>query len=267
MPRFKLHLEYQGTVYKGWQIQRDAKTVAGELTRVIHGVAGATPFELYGAGRTDAGVHALEQVAHLDLETRLAPEILRRQLNEALPSDIYVLRIERVADRFHARHSAVARSYLYQIARRKSAFGKKLVWWVRDELDVERMRRAAELFVGMKSYVSFAAGDPDEVSSRVLIDKIEIGEAGDLILIRIEGSHFLWKMVRRIVGVLAEVGKGKLGLNQVAFFLRERSDVPARLAAPGSGLFLEKVYYEEDARLDRLEPVLRVDVGRPVGRA
>jgi len=267
VPRFRLRLEYQGTAYQGWQVQRDAKTVAGEITRVVRGIAGAAPFELYGAGRTDAGVHALEQVAHLDLETRLAPELLRRQINDALPSDIYVLDIERVHERFHARHSAVARSYLYQVSRRKSAFGKKYVWWVRGDLDAERMRRAAELFVGMKSFVSFAAGDPDEISSRVLIDKIEIGEAGDLVLVRIEGSHFLWKMVRRIVGVLVEVGKGQLGLNEVSFFLRERSDVPARLAAPGSGLFLEKVYYEGDARLDRLEPVLRVEVGRRAGKS
>jgi tRNA pseudouridine38-40 synthase len=262
VPRFKLYLEYQGTIYKGWQSQPNERTVAGEITGIVRKIAGTTEFELYGSGRTDAGVHALEQVAHLDLDTRLAPELLRRQINDALPADIYVLRMERVHDRFHARHSAVGRSYLYQIARRKSAFGKKTVWWVKEELDVERMRRAAELFGGMKNYVSFAAGDPEEASSRVLIDKVEIGEAGDLILVRIEGSHFLWKMVRRIIGVLAEVGKGRLGINEVATFLREKSDVPARLAAPASGLFLECVYYEGDARLEKLEPVLRVIVGR-----
>jgi tRNA pseudouridine38-40 synthase len=259
--RFKLHVEYQGTIYKGWQVQRNERTVAGEISGAVLKVAGTAEFELYGSGRTDAGVHAIEQVAHPDLDTRLPPELLRRQLNDSLPADIYILRIERVHERFHARHSAVGRSYLYQIARRKTAFGKKLVWWVKEELDLERMRRAAELFVGMKNYISFAAGDPEEASSRVLIDRVEVGEAGDLVLIRIEGSHFLWKMVRRIVGVLAEVGKRKIGLNEVATFLREKSDVPARLAAPASGLFLERVYYEGDERLARLEPVLRVEGG------
>ncbi len=258
MPRFRLHIEYQGTRYSGWQIQKNARTVQGEIQAAVARATGITEFELYGAGRTDAGVHALCQVAHLDLNTSLAPDILRLRLNDELPSDIHVLALEPSHPRFHARHHAVARSYLYQISRRRTAFGKKMLWWVKEDLDLERMRRTASLFVGMKNCQSFSADDPEEKSTKVLIDRVQLRETGDLILIRVEGSHFLWKMVRRIVGVIAEAGKGKLSLEAAARFLTEKSDEPARLAAPPFGLFLERVYYKGDARLDHLEPVINI---------
>jgi tRNA pseudouridine38-40 synthase len=258
MPRFKLTIEYQGTRYGGWQIQKNARTVQGEILAAASKASGENRIELYGAGRTDAGVHALRQVAHLDLKASPDPESLRRKINDHLTSDIYLLSVERSHPRFHARHHAVARSYLYQISRRRTAFGKKLTWWVRDDLDLEKMRKAAALFVGMKNCQSFSADEPEEKSTRVLMERVQIGEAGDLILIRIEGSHFLWKMVRRIVGVVVKAGSGKISLAQVSGFLATRSEEPAKLAAPASGLFLERVYYEGDVRLQHLEPVLNL---------
>jgi tRNA pseudouridine38-40 synthase len=260
MSRYKLHIEYQGTRYSGWQIQQNARTVQGEISSAIRKLTGATEFELYGAGRTDAGVHALEQVAHLELPEGFAPENLRRRLNDELPSDIHILRIEPAHPRFHARHHAVARSYLYQISRRRTAFGKKLVWWIKEDLDVDRMRRAARLFEGMQSYRSFAVDEGDEKSTKVQIDRLQLHESGALILIRVEGSHFLWRMVRRIVGVLVEVGKGNLSEGDVARFLKVRTDEPARLAAPASGLFLERVYYEGDRRLQSISPVFPISL-------
>ena len=258
MPRYKLYLEYQGTKYSGWQVQKNARSVQGELSAAIAKATGEHDFELYGSGRTDAGVHALRQVAHLELKTPVSPGRFQQQLNDGLPADIHVLGVEPAPPRFHARHNAVARSYLYQISRRRTAFGKKLVWWIKDDLDLERMKQAGALFVGMKDYASFAAGDPEEKSTRVLVERIQMREAGDLILIRIEGSHFLWGMVRRIVGVIAEVGRGKLSPDAVAGYLRTRSQEPARLAAPPSGLFLERVYYAGDKRLEPLNPVIRI---------
>ncbi|MBZ5495545.1 MAG: tRNA pseudouridine(38-40) synthase TruA [Acidobacteriia bacterium] len=259
MPRFRLYIEYQGTRYSGWQIQKNARSVQGEIQAAVARITGSAGFEFCGAGRTDAGVHALRQAAHLDVNTSLTPEILRLRLNDELPSDIHILALERAHPRFHARHHAVGRSYLYQISRRRTAFGKKLIWWVKEDLDVDGMRRAAALFVGMKNCQSFAADDPEEKSLKVLIDRVQLREAGDLILIRVEGSHFLWKMVRRIVGVLVEAGKGKLSIEAVARFLAVKSDEPARLAAPASGLFLERVYYAGDARLESLQPVMHID--------
>jgi tRNA pseudouridine38-40 synthase len=244
MARFKLFVEYAGTKYSGWQIQKNARTVQGELTRVIAAVTGQQKFELYGSGRTDAGVHALEQVAHLDIITNVPAETLRRRVNDGLPSDIHVLNLELAQRKFHARHDAIARSYLYQISRRRTAFAKNFVWWVRDELDVSKMRKAAAQLAGMNDFRSFTDDSADDKSTIVSITGIEVAEDGDLILVRVEGSHFLWKMVRRMVGVIVDVGAGGTTIEQAERFLREESDVPAKLTAPASGLFLERVYYQ-----------------------
>ena len=261
MARFKLFVEYAGTKYSGWQIQKNARTVQGELTRVIAEVTAQKQFELYGSGRTDAGVHALEQVAHLDIITAIPAETLRRRINDALPSDINLLKVELAQRKFHARHDAVSRSYLYQISRRRTAFAKHFVWWVRDELDIARMRAAADAFSGMKDFRSFTDDDADEKSTIVAIERIEIAEDGDLVIVRVEGSHFLWKMVRRMVGVMVDVGIGGTTVEKAATFLREDSNIPAQLTAPASGLFLERVYYRGEVR----RPALRgcVDVRFP----
>jgi tRNA pseudouridine38-40 synthase len=255
MARFRLTIEYAGTRYSGWQIQKNARTVQGELDRAIRTASARETFELYGAGRTDAGVHALAQVAHLELYTRLSPELLRRRINDELPADIHVRTVESVAHRFHARHDAVSRSYLYQISRRRTAFGKAFVWWIREPIDAERMRVASEAFVGMKDFRGFTDDDPDVKSTVVLVDHLEIADRDPLILIRIQGSHFLWKMVRRIVGVLAAVGRGEIAPQNV---LDSSIDVAA-LTAPAAGLFLEGVYYKGDRGPGPVRPLLNLD--------
>ena len=262
MPRFKLLIEYAGTRYSGWQIQKNARTVQGEIDRAVREVSKRREFELYGSGRTDAGVHALAQVAHLELYTDLAPEPLRRKLNDELPFDIHIRAIDQAPHRFHARHDALARCYLYQISRRRTAFGKPFVWWIREPLDVAAMREASAAFVGMKNFDTFTADDPDEKSTRVLVDGIEIAEAGALVLIRVQGSHFLWKMVRRMVGVLAAIGRGELKESDAARLLNEppgATATPASLAAPAAGLFLEAVLYKGDAAPGPIRPVLNVE--------
>jgi tRNA pseudouridine38-40 synthase len=246
--RFKLTIEYAGTRYSGWQIQKNARTIQGELDRAIREATGAREFELYGSGRTDAGVHALRQVAHLEIATTLPAETLRRRVNEALPSDVNLLRVDKVRHRFHARHDAIARSYIYQIARRRTAFAKPFVWWVKEDLDLAAMRRLADRFIGLHDFQSFSDDDPAEKSTEVLVDSLELHEDGDLIIVHIEGSHFIWRMVRRLVGVLVAVGKGELSEQEAAAFLERKSALPAQLTAPASGLFLERVYYANDPR-------------------
>jgi tRNA pseudouridine38-40 synthase len=255
---FKLYIEYEGTRYSGWQVQKNARTVQGELIGAMRDVFKTDDFELYGAGRTDAGVHALEQVAHLEVKTMLAPEIIRMKVNDALPADINIIEVEKAHPKFHARHDARARSYLYQISRRRTAFGKRYVWWVKDKLDARRMNDALQLFVGMKDLQSFTEDDPGEKSTKVLIERVEVQETGDLILVRMVGSHFLWKLVRRMVGVAVEVARGKLSLDAVKEFLSTKSDAPARFTAPPSGLFLERICYKGDRLPPRLEPILSV---------
>jgi len=248
MPRYKLTIEYAGTRYSGWQVQKNARTVQGELARALEEAAGEAPGDFQGSGRTDAGVHALRQVAHVDLRRAVAPEALRRRVNDSLPADINVLAVQTVSHRFHARHSAVSRSYLYQVARRRTAFAKPFVWWVKDDLDVGAMLAAAARFTGLHDFRSFTDSDPEETSTKVELEGLALHEDGDLLLIRVAGSHFVWKMVRRIVGVLVEVGAGRLTVEQAAGFLEEQSPLPARLTAPASGLFLERVAYAGDPR-------------------
>jgi tRNA pseudouridine38-40 synthase len=263
VPRFKLTIEYAGTRYSGWQIQKNAKTIQGEIDRAVRTVTRRTDFELYGSGRTDAGVHALAQIAHLDVSTTLPPATLQTRLNDELPTDINIRSAIIVPHRFHARHDAVARRYLYQISRRRTACGKAFVWWVKDRLDVERMRLAARAFVGMRDFRAFtalSAGDDDDAGGRerstvVLVERLDIVEEGDLILVGVEGSHFIWKMVRRIVGVLVEIGRGELEPDAAARFMAADSPTPARLTAPPSGLFLEQVFYDHDARSPTASPL------------
>jgi tRNA pseudouridine38-40 synthase len=259
VPRFKLTIEYAGTRYSGWQKQKNARTVQGEIERAIGELTRDQTFEFMGSGRTDAGVHALGQVAHLDLRKALPAESLRRGINDGLPADIHVLAVDSVPHRFHARHAAVARSYLYQISRRRSAFAKPFVWWVKEALDVERMKAGAARFTGMHDFQAFSDDDPEDKSTDVLVEEVTIAEDGDLILIRVGGSHFIWKMVRRMAGVLAEVGKGGLDLTDVAAI---DPGVPARLTAPASGLFLERVFYEGDPRRWPLQPAAPVRPAR-----
>lgn len=274
MPRVKLTIEYAGTKYSGWQKQKNARTVQGELERAIGEAVRDKNFEFMGSGRTDAGVHALRQVAHLDMRHTMPPEKLRRAVNDGLPADIHVLAVDSVPHRFHARHSAVARTYLYQVSRRRSAFAKPFVWWVKESLDLDRMRAAAKLFSGMHDFQAFSDDDPDEKSTEVLVDDVMLAEDGDLILVRVGGSHFIWKMVRRMVGVLVEIGKGDLEPAEVTRLLGGRpSGAPkgaplhtplpvAALTAPAAGLFLERVLYDGDQRQWPLLPAFPVRPAR-----
>jgi tRNA pseudouridine38-40 synthase len=255
--RYRLTIEYAGTKYSGWQIQQNARTIQGELQKAALQALGR-PVEIQGSGRTDAGVHALGQVAHLDAPADLPPQTLRRRINDALPSDINVLAAVKAKPRFHARHDAVARSYIYQIARRRTAFAKSFVWWVKEPVDLERMRGAAGAFVGFHDFRSFTDDDPEQKSTQVQLNGLEIFEDEDLLVVHMEGSHFLWKMVRRIVGVLVEIGLGGMPPAEAERLLREPSPVVAKLTAPASGLFLERVFYPDDPRDTPVRAAVRV---------
>jgi tRNA pseudouridine38-40 synthase len=266
VPRYKLTIEYAGTRYSGWQKQKNARTVQGEIERAIGTATREKTFEFMGSGRTDAGVHALRQVAHLDVRKALPAETLRRAVNDELPPDIHVLGVESVPHRFHARHTAEGRRYLYQISRRRSAFAKPFVWWVKEPLELARMQAAAMRFTGMHDFQAFSDDDPDEKSTDVLVEEMTLVEAGDLVLVRVGGSHFIWKMVRRMVGVLVAIGKGELEPEAVQVLLTGIPEglpprglpPPATLTAPASGLFLERVFYPGDRRDWPLQPAVPV---------
>lgn len=256
MARYKLTLEYEGTRYSGWQVQKNARTVQGELLGAAKTVFKTSDFEIMGAGRTDAGVHAIAQVAHLETKTMLAPHIMRMKLNDELPADINITNIEKAAPNFHARHDAVARSYVYYISTRRSAFGKRFVWWVKDSLDVAAMAKAAELFEGMHDFRSFTKDNPEEKSTKALVDEVRVVQTGALILVRLTASHFLWNMVRQMVGVLVEIGRGNMNGADIERMLGQYSEESRQLTASPSGLFLERIYYKGDKRVESLEPMI-----------
>jgi tRNA pseudouridine38-40 synthase len=256
--RFKLFIEYEGTRYSGWQKQENAKTIQGTIVKAANEIFGNDFVDLQGSGRTDSGVHALEQVAHMDVKTVLAPEIIKMKLNDLLPHDINILEVEKSSLNFHARHDAKTRSYLYQISRRRTAFGKNYVWWVNDKLDFKKMESASKLFTGMHDFSSFSDDDPEEKSTKVLIDGIQLKAEGDLVLIRIVGSHFIWKMVRRIVGVLVEIGRGKKTEKDILNYLSAKSNEVAKFTAPPSGLFLEKILYEGEKLNEEFIPIIKI---------
>lgn len=277
MRTLKLTLEYDGTRYSGWQQQANARTIAGELIVAAEDFFGRA-VEIGGAGRTDAGVHAMAQVAHVkfprwgaspaavrDRLSKLKPQEIIYGLNDRLPADINVLIAEDAAPNFHARHDAVQRSYIYQISTRRTAFNKKFVWWVKDRLNVQAMNDAAELIVGRHDFTGFSERDIRRVDEPTIVVVKEAGFAVEdhLVIFRISASHFLWKMVRRLVGSLVEVGRGNAGVEEfrrliehskrpepkarakagAKLLVKAKLD-PARVTAPPSGLFLEQVEYK-----------------------
>lgn len=256
MSRYKLTLEYEGTKYAGWQMQKGGKSIQGEILDACRDLFSQDKIEIYGAGRTDSGVHALGQVAHLEVDTDLIPLRIKYGINDRLPSDISILNVEEVNPGFHARYDAVARSYIYQISRRRTAFGKKYVWWIKDNLDINLMNEAASKFPGLKDYRSFTDESQESGSTKVEIKHAKVNEFGDILVFHVIGSHFLWKQIRRMTGVLVEAGRGKLSPEDISSFFQAQSTIPAKLTAPPSGLFLERVYYKNDEILDFTNPVI-----------
>lgn len=248
---YKLTLEYDGSKFSGWQIQNNARTVQGELQRAADELFGAAT-DVQGAGRTDAGVHALGQVAHIkvrDARRKIAPGKLMADLNDALPSSIAVVECEFAPEKFHARHDAVSRAYFYQITTRKAALTKKYAWWIKQPLDVGAMQAAAALVVGRHNFVRFCAPDPSRPGepTTVVVNSAEVGVDGHMVVFRVEASHFLWKMVRRLAGTLVKVGLGEITLDQFKSLLAGKKDAKLDVAswtAPAAGLFLESVLYE-----------------------
>ena len=171
MQTFRLTIEYDGSRFSGWQDQINARTVQGELKQAVQELF-RTDVEVQGAGRTDAGVHAVGQVAHLKLRGKAsalsAPQILS-ELNDKLPASIAILDVSEVPARFHARHDAKSRAYFYQISTRKAALSKRFVWWIKEPLDVARMQQAAGLIAGRHDFVAFRAADPSKPGESTIV--------------------------------------------------------------------------------------------------
>ncbi len=244
---FCLIIEYDGTGYHGWQRQPQSPTIQGTIENALATMT-RQKVKLIGSGRTDAGVHALGQVANFRCQTRLDAEALQKGLNSLLPEDITICHCRQVALDFHARYNASGKVYRYQIANQavRPAIGRQYCWWIRRQLNIDAMRDTLQLFIGRHDFKSFeAAGSPRSHSVRHIVRaNLDIDNQG-LIRITIEADGFLRYMVRNMVGSLAAVGLGKLAPEAIARLLAARDRRQAPPTAPARGLTLLKVNYPE----------------------
>lgn len=245
MTRYKLTLEYDGGPFVGWQRQANGLSIQGALEDAIHALSGHRS-EVIGAGRTDAGVHAAGQVAHLDLERERPGAVVRDGLNHHLrPHPIVVLSAEIAPDDFHARFSAISRSYRYRILNRRapSALGRGQTWWIPVPLDADAMASAAAILVGEHDFTTFRASDCQAKSPVKSLDRLEVVRDGDEIRIDAKARSFLHRQVRVMVGSLKLVGAGKWNNEDLRAALEARDRRAGGPTASASGLCLVGVEY------------------------
>lgn len=244
MALIKLTLEYDGTYYHGWQKQPYLTTIQGTLEKALSRLT-QNSIQVYGAGRTDAGVHALGQVAHFSPPVPFQPEVWVRGLNATLPEDIVVRSADPVSDSFHARFSAKGKTYTYFLhnAQQRSPFRRQAAWHLPRTLDLKKMRVAAKQLLGEHDFTSFCAAAGEAENRLVDLREIRIEQRGEEIRITVEAPRFLQYMVRNLVGFLVEVGKGRRLGKEVPSILAAKDRRQAGPTAPAHGLFLVRVEY------------------------
>jgi tRNA pseudouridine38-40 synthase len=247
MPRYKLTLEYDGTPFVGWQIQDNGPSVAAALRDAIERFAGEQ-VDVTGAGRTDAGVHALGQVAHIDLEKDWDTDTVRDALNAQLrPHPVAVIAAERAADDFHARFSATARHYLYRVVNRRAdlAIARDRAWRIGKSLDSAAMHEAAQQLVGNHDFTTFRSAECQAKSPQKTLDRLDVTREGEEIRIEASARSFLHHQVRSMVGSLVLVGEGRWSESDLAKALAAKDRSACGPVAPAHGLYLVRVDYKK----------------------
>lgn len=245
MPRYKLIIEYDGTPFSGWQIQKNGPSIQGELARAIEGLSGERIVPS-GAGRTDAGVHARGQVAHFDMVRAFPPETVRNALNAHLrPAPVSVLGCEIVDERFDARFSAKARHYLYRIVDRRAplALDRDRAWHVGVRLDAAAMQEAAALILGRHDFTTFRSAQCQAKSALRTLDRLDVARDGENIVIETSARSFLHHQVRSMAGSLKLVGEGKWQTGDLRRALDARNRAACGPVAPACGLYFTRVDY------------------------
>jgi tRNA pseudouridine38-40 synthase len=245
MKNFKLIVEYDGSAYHGWQRQKNNPTIQGEIENVIRIMTGEN-VTLIGSGRTDAGVHALGQVANFICDTRLSPEAFLHGMNSLLKKDIVIRNCSYAEDRFHARYDAKGKIYQYRILNRifGAAIGRQYEWFIHRKLDIPAVRSAASSLIGTHDFKAFeGSGSPRKTSIRTVIRAELFEQPNERILFEIEADGFLKCMVRNIVGTLVYIGLGKIAPETIKEILVSKNRMLAGPTAPPHGLFLKKVLY------------------------
>ncbi len=250
MRNFKLLLEYDGTRYKGWQKQGNTEhTISAKLESILQKKF-HQKVEVHGSGRTDAGVHALGQVAHFKVNTDVACEEICDYLNEYLPLDIRILTVEEMPIRFHSRLHAKKKTYRYQIFLEKKppVFLKNQVYCTNIVLDLEKMKRAAKDLLGTHDFQSFCATKKGKKSTVRTLYECELEQEGPMLTLQVTGNGFLYHMVRILAGTLVEIGEGDRECDSIAALLEEKDRSKAGRTLPSCGLALVSVEYEEKSQ-------------------
>ncbi len=242
--RYRMDIAYDGTGYAGWQIQRNAHTIQGEIEKALQ-IIFKKSIRVTGAGRTDAGVHATGQVAHFDCDDDLQAARLMRSLNGILLPTIRIKEIFETGSDFHARFSATAREYIYRIARRPTALYRHIVWQYSAPINLKAMQTAASLFTGERNFKSFCRTISEVENHTCDVEFLELNETADELQFRIKANRFLHGMVRAIIGTLMDVGRGKLTKEKIEDIFKSGDRRLAGMAAPARGLTLIKVYYSD----------------------
>ena len=245
MRNIKLLIQYDGTRYSGWQSQEHTdKTIQGKIQAVLEQLLGE-PVELQGSGRTDAGVHALGQVANFRTESGFSPLEIVRYVNQYLPEDIAVLEAAEVDIRFHSRLNAVRKTYVYRIWNSSvpNVFERKYLYRIEEELDVQAMRQAAGLLCGTHDFRAFCSNKRMKKSTVRTLESIVIEQEGAELRMAFTGNGFLYNMVRILTGTLIEVGLHKRQAGEMTELLASRDREQAGFTAPAKGLFLKQVEY------------------------
>lgn len=245
MRNIKLIMEYDGTNYHGWQIQKNAVTVQECIENAIKKLVGTRP-KLSGCGRTDTGVHALNYVCSFKTESQISCDRLPYAINRFLPEDIVCKAAQEMPEDFDAHKSTVGKTYIYKIQNSQypNVFQNNRAWYYRYDLDVEKMRKAAKSFLGTHDFIGFAAAGFTVKTTVRTINDINIEKDGDLIVISISGNGFLYNMVRIIAGTLVFVGNGKIDGEKMDEIIASCDRKRAGITAPPHGLYLSEVYYE-----------------------
>ena len=242
----KLIVAYDGTKFHGWQMQKDQRTVQGDLEMALGKVLGGNRVVVWGAGRTDAGVHARGQVAHTKVNTALPPEQLRKALNSYLAGDVQVLSVAPAADDFHARFSASWRRYSYTISTVPLVIGRQYAWQLDHDLDSERLSGCAALVQGSHDFVGFSKAREESESQVCQVHESAWERPADRWVYTVRADHFLHHMVRYLVGTMVDVARGRFSVDQFTAHLAGQPDSLKILRAPAAGLVLEEVAYAAD---------------------
>lgn len=245
MRNIRIHIEYDGTNYKGWQIQLNQKSVQGELTNSLRSIIGSN-VTLTGAGRTDSGVHAMGQVANFRTESIISANKFMEGLNGTLPKDIRILKSMEVEEDFHSRRDATERHYLYKVIKRESALARFYAYEPGYELDLINLTETAKIIKVKTDFNSFCKTRSETENKKCKIMKSEWRENGDYLYYTIGADRFIYNMVRSLVGTMIEVGRGKITVAEFEEIFGKSNRRAAGPNAPAHGLYLEKVVYAED---------------------